>query len=326
VEIGGVTIRHASLHNLQNVIDKDIKIGDRVIIERAGDVIPYIVSSIAGEKRQDPLIENCPNCGKELIRKGPELCCPNPECSATRLKLLTAAVKNIGIDRLGEPNIQKMMTHLGVMTLKDIFDLKLSDIIQLEGFKAKSASNLYKEIAAARKVYDYQVLAALNIANVGKNIAKKIMQEYTLDELRKMSSGEMENINTIGPERAKALHDQLREQSDFIDELMEALEVKQTKGEIEGSLPTICFTGKMPEKRSYYEEIAEKNGYEATSSVTKELALLVALDPSAGGGKLSKAHKLGVEIMALDDWLKKVTVSNEAPAPAEDDLFSNFNF
>jgi DNA ligase (NAD+) len=327
VEIGGVTIRHASLHNLQNIIDKDIKIGDQVVIERAGDVIPYIVSSIPGENRKDPVIENCPNCSKGLIRRGPELCCPNSECSATRLKLLTAAVKNIGIDRLREPNIQKMMTHLGVMTLKDIFDLKLPDILQLEGFKSKSASNLYREIAAARKVYDFQVLAALNIANVGKNIAKKIMQEYTLDELRKMSTGEMENINTIGPERAKALHDQLHEQSDFIDELLEALEVKQTKGEVEGSLPTICFTGKMPEKRSYYEAIAEKNGYEAASSVTKELSLLVALDPSTGGGKLSKAHKLGVEIMALGDWLEKVNASNEASlAPVEDDLFSDFNF
>ncbi|MCK4982824.1 MAG: hypothetical protein KAS17_07860, partial [Victivallaceae bacterium] len=109
VEIGGVTIRHASLHNAQNIIDKDIQIGDRVIIERAGDVIPYIISALPGESRKNALIDTCPNCGKSLVRKGPELCCPNPDCSATRLKLLTAAVKNIGIDRLGEPNIQKMM-------------------------------------------------------------------------------------------------------------------------------------------------------------------------------------------------------------------------
>ena len=151
VEIGGVTIRHASLHNAQNIIDKDIQIGDRVVIERAGDVIPYIVSAIPGEKRKNVLINICPNCETSLVRRGPELCCPNPDCSATRLKLLTSAVKNIGIDRLGEPNIQKMMTHLGVMTLKDIFDLTLPDILKLEGFKAKSATNLLKEIAAASK-------------------------------------------------------------------------------------------------------------------------------------------------------------------------------
>ena len=309
VELGGVTIKHASLHNAQNIIDKDIQVGDRVVIERAGDVIPYIVSSIPGENRKNVMIDTCPNCDSSLIRKGPELCCPNQDCSATRLKLLTAAVKNIGIDRLGEPNIQKMMTHLGVMTLKDIFALSLQDILQLEGFKAKSATNLYNEIANARNVTDFQVLAALNIANVGANIAKKIMNEYTLDELRKMSDEEMENINTIGPERARALHDQLAEQNDFINELTSALNIKQSKGQGGETLPTICFTGKMPEKRSFYESLAEQNGYEPTSAVTKELSLLVALDPSAGGGKLSKAAKLGVEIIALNDWLKKVNAT-----------------
>jgi DNA ligase (NAD+) len=321
VEIGGVTIRHASLHNAQNIIDKDIQIGDRVIIERAGDVIPYIISALPGENRKNALIDTCPNCGKSLVRKGPELCCPNSDCSATRLKLLTAAVKNIGIDRLGEPNIQKMMICLGVMTLKDIFDLKLSDILQLEGFKAKSATNLFKEIANARNVTDSQVLAALNIPNVGANIAKKIMNEYTLDELRKMTDEEMENINTIGPERARALHDQLAEQSDFINELISALNMKQSKGQGNETLPTICFTGKMPEKRSFYETLAEQNGYEATSTVSKELSVLVALDPEAGGGKLSKAGKLGVEIIALGDWLQKIKDS-DIPEVPEDDLFA----
>lgn len=322
VEIGGVTIRHASLHNAQNIIDKDIKIGDRVVVERAGDVIPYIVSALPGENRKDAMIEACPNCGKSLTRKGPELCCPNPECSATRLKLLTAAVKNIGIERLGEPNIQKMMTYLGVMTLKDIFDLKLSDILQLEGFKAKSATNLFNEIQNARNAADYQLLAALNVPNVGTNIAKKILSEYTFDELRKMSCDEMESINTIGPERAKALHEQLAEQSGLIDELFSALEVKQSKGQLDLSRPTICFTGKMPEKRSYYEDLAEKNGYEAVSTVSGELSLLVAQDANAGGGKLSKAATLGVEVMALDDWLVKIEKSDIQKELPEDDLFA----
>ena len=318
VELGGVTIKHASLHNAQNIIDKDIKVGDRVVIERAGDVIPYIVSSIPGEDRKNVLIDICPNCEESLIRKGPELCCPNPNCSATRLKLLTAAVKNIGIDRLGEPNIQKMMEHLEVMTLKDIFDLSLQDILRLEGFKAKSATNLYNEIANARNVADFQVLAALNVPNVGANIAKKIMNEYTLDELRKMTDEEMESIDTIGPERSRALHEQLAEQNEFINELTSALNIKQSKGQGGEALPTICFTGKMPEKRSFYESLAERNGYEATSMVSKELSVLVALDPSSGGGKLSKATKLGVEVIALNDWLEKV----KDKVVTEDDLFT----
>ncbi|MDD5728913.1 MAG: helix-hairpin-helix domain-containing protein [Victivallales bacterium] len=318
VEIGGVTIRHASLHNAQNIIDKDIHINDRVVVERAGDVIPYIVSALPGKNRLDPMISHCPNCHTALIRRGPELCCPNPSCSATRLKLLTAAVKSIGIERLGEPNIQKMMNQLGVTSLKDIFELKKPDILRLEGFKEKSADNLLREIATARRAADFQVLAALNVPNVGSNIAKKIMREYTLDELRAMPVEEMETIATIGPERAQALHSRLAEQNAFIDELLAVLKVHQTKGGEAGTRPTICFTGKMPEKRSYYENLAAANGFEPISAVSSELSLLVALDPAAGGGKLAKAAKLGIKIVALDHWLKTV---NDSPRPENPDLF-----
>ncbi|MDD5697643.1 MAG: helix-hairpin-helix domain-containing protein [Victivallaceae bacterium] len=321
VEIGGVTIRHASLHNAQNIIEKDIPLGDRVVVERAGGVIPYIVSSLPRDNRTSALIDACPNCGRTLVRRGPELCCPNAACSATRLKLLTAAVKNIGIEHLGEPNIRKMMSCLGVTTLKDIFDLTLPDILQLEGFKAKSAANLLNEIAAARQVADYQVIAALNIPNVGLNIAKKIMAEYTLDELRKMTAEQMEGIATIGPERARALQAQLAEQAAFIDELTAALRIRQSKGQGTETLPTICFTGKMPEKRSCYEALAAENGYTAVAAVTGDLGLLVAQDTGETGGKLTKARKLGVKIISLDDWLREIDAAATSPLP-DNDLFA----
>ncbi|MCP3968458.1 MAG: hypothetical protein GY750_18970 [Lentisphaerae bacterium] len=306
VDIGGITIRHASLHNAQNIIDKDIKIGDRVIVERAGDVIPYIVSALPGPEHDaaenNPMIENCPNCESKLVRSGPELQCPNSDCSETRLKRLSAAVKNIGIERLGEPNIRRMMATLGVMTLKDIFDLKLMDILQLEGFKQKSANNLVNEIANARNTTDFQVLAALNIPNIGPNVAKMILAEYTLAELCKLPEEIISEINGVGPERAGALYRELREQSEFLDELLSTLNVKQTKGG--ATAPTICFTGKMPEKRSYYEKLALEHGYEPSDHVNKELSLLIALNPDGSGGKIKKARAAGVRVMGLDEWLK----------------------
>ena len=160
VEISGTTIRHVSLHNLQNVLDKDIHIGDTVTVERAGDVIPYIVASAPGEKRTDCVISVCPSCGKELVRDLPELRCVNPECPETRVMRLLAAVRNIGIERLGEPNIRKMIAVLGVRDLNDIFRLTTTDIMKLEGFQALSAHNLYNEIQAAKNVPDWQVLAS----------------------------------------------------------------------------------------------------------------------------------------------------------------------
>jgi DNA ligase (NAD+) len=328
IDIGGITIQHASLHNAQNIIDKDIHIGDRVVVERAGDVIPYIVSAMPGENRKNALIDKCPCCDSELIMRGPELCCVNPDCTETQLQRLCAAVKNIGIERLGEPNIRRMMQTLGVRNLKDIFDLKIIDILRLEGFKEKSATNLFNEISNAKDVTDYQLLAALNIPNIGPNVAKMILAEYTIEELRSLTSDDLAQINGVGPERAEALCRELSQQCDFLDELLAALNVKYTKGSESEVRPTICFTGKMPEKRSYYEKLASDNGYEAADSVTKELSILVADNPEGSGGKLTKARKLNVKIMSLEDWLASLSeetdVTEEVPSN-QDDLFSLSN-
>lgn len=321
VDIGGITIRHATLHNAQNVIDKDIHIGDTVTVERAGDVIPYIVSAEPGETRESCLIEHCPCCGSQLERSGPELCCPNEDCFETRLQRLTAAVKSIGIERLGEPNIRRMMTMLGVKTLKDIFDLTLMDILKLDGFQAKSANNLFREIAKARNVNDYQLLAALNIPGIGPNVAKVLLAQYSLEELRNLSEEELAEINGIGPERASAIRSMLAAQADFINEMLECVNVISSKGG--ATRPTICFTGKMPEKRSYYENLAESRGFSPVSTVNSELAVLVAADPGASGGKLTKARNAGVKIVALDDWLNEQD-STEPAGTTEDDLFANF--
>ncbi|MDD3035856.1 MAG: hypothetical protein PHO93_02970, partial [Candidatus Saccharimonadaceae bacterium] len=186
VEIGGITIRHATLHNAQNIKDKDIKIGDFVTVERAGDVIPYVVNAEPGETRKESIIEKCPCCNAELFFDKPELRCTNPDCFETRLQRLLAAVKNIGIERLGEPNIKRMMTKLNVRTLRDIFNLSFDQIMTLDGFKEKSANNLVSEIKTARNTSDFQLLASLNIPGIGKNLAKSILTNYTLDELRKL--------------------------------------------------------------------------------------------------------------------------------------------
>lgn len=303
VEIGGITIRHATLHNLQNVEDKDIHAGDTVVVERAGDVIPYIVEAIPGKNRRSIMISECPGCGRPLERRGPELCCVNPDCFDTRLQRLCAAVRNIGIERLGEPNIRRMMTSLQVRTLKDIFELKKPEILQLEGFKDKSATNLLREIAAARDVNDYQLLAALNIPNVGINVAKMILDKYTLNELRNLTPEELDGINGVGPERAAAIHRELRSQSDLLDELLSAVRLRTTKGSAGNGLPKICFTGKMPEKRSYYQDLARKRGFDPVDDVTADLSLLVAEDPGGSSSKLVKARSHHIRIVGLNEWL-----------------------
>ncbi len=327
VDIGGITIKNASLHNIQNIIDKDIQINDIVTVERAGDVIPYIVSAEPGENRQTCIITHCPCCETELVRNGPELCCPNQKCFETLVKRLTAAVKNIGIERLGEPNIRRMMQVLNVESLKDIFNLGMTDILQLEGFKEKSATNLLNEISGARRVPDYQLLAALNIQGIGPNIARQLLTDFTLEELSEMDEIELEKQNGIGPERAKILRQELQLQKDFIGELRECVELVSTKGSSGSNQTTVCFTGKMPEKRSFYEQLAEQHGYQPSDTVNQDLGILVAVDPNGSGGKLKKARKAGTTIMALNDWLESLKntqpETDAAPEPEQQSTDTN---
>ena len=320
VEIGGVTIKRATLHNAQNIIDMDIQIHDEVTVERAGDVIPYIVSREPGGERINAMITNCPGCGSTLVRRGPELCCVNPECFETNLQKLTAAVKNFGIEQLGEPTIRKMMLSLGVKKLSDIFKLTQNQLLKLDNFAEKSAANLYREIDTAKHVADYQFLAALNIPNIGLDIAKILLKHFKLEELSSLSEDELLNVPGIGEKRAKAIVEILHSEAQEINDLLATVEVSKTAQNSSTTRPTICFTGKMPEKRSFYENLAAEHGYEAVDSVSQSLSLLVTADISSNSSKTGKAKKLGIPIVELQDFLRQLSESRtvkEPPVPED---------
>ena len=318
VDISGTTIRRASLHNVQNIKELGVMIGDDVVVERAGDVIPYISQVMPGADRRSPLIDRCPSCGAELVQVGPELVCTGRSCPETELQRLCAAVRNLGIERLGEPTLRRLMDKCGVKKLSDLFSVSAADLLRIEGFAAKSASNLVTEIQKARVVNDYQLLASLNIPHIGVNMARQMLKAHTLEELRNMDEEEFAALDGIGPERAHALVEQFTIQKDYLDELLAAVTVIR-EGDASGAKATVCFTGKMPEKRSYYERLAAENNMVAVDSVTKELSLLVAADPEASGGKLDKARKFGVKIVSLDDFTASLSGS---PEPEEGDLFA----
>lgn len=302
VELSGITIKRASLHNAQNLEDMDLKIGDAVMVERAGDVIPFIASREAGAERRDPFISECPACRSILERRGPELCCPNKECPGARLQLLTAAIRNLGIERLGEPTVAKLITHCGVRNLRDIFGLTADDLLKIEGFAAKSAANLIGEIRKARTVDDFALIAALNIPGVGVNIAKMMLEKYPFEQLRTLPAETLAEIPGIGPERAAAVSAAMTERSAELDELLGAVSLRNSEAAPAGQ-KTICFTGKMPEKRSWYEALAATRGYRAVDSVNSTLTLLVAADVNDQSSKLRNARKFGVQIVALDEFL-----------------------
>lgn len=419
VEIGGVTISNVTLHNVANLEEKDLKIGDVVTVERAGDVIPHIVESEAGENRKNGIITHCPCCKCVLIKDSKELRCINKECFETNLQKILAAVRNIGIEELGEPNIRKIMNVLGVKKLADIFKLTIDNILKLEGFKQKSATNLYNSIQKARNTTDYQLLAALNIQGIGQTAAFKILSDYTLDEIRKMSRIELAYIPEIGSELSEKLCSSLLDQSDTLDDLITVLNITPSKvrkepntlvcfdiepgvvanplahyekllkinnlnrvkpvkdgnvlylpknlkalvttkspdsknalmlkakeigaeilspekweaslthktGTAEPIEKTVCFTGEMPQKRSYYETFAKDNGYKPVDTVTKDLLLLVTANKDSESSKTKRAKALGIEIITLNEWLNSINRSNikkEERAKENDGILPGF--
>jgi NAD-dependent DNA ligase len=371
-------------------------------------VIPHIVESEPGENRRSGIIINCPCCQSILIRESKELRCVNKECFEINLQRILAAIRNIGIEELGEPNVRKMMNVLGVKKLADIFNLTIDDILNLEGFKQKSAANLYNSIQKARNTTDYQLLAALNIEGIGQTVAEKILKDYSLEEIRKINKERLQFIPEIGKEISSKLFDAMENQSDILDELITSLNISYAKKDIipkpivcfdfndgdtnkeltskskkyykalaekhglnvvtlphdtgveeqarvmkyisnvkayvtnkkidnkakakavlearrlgipvmkpdewKKSLPiinenqeeakskTICFTGKMPEDRSYYEKEARKKGYIPIDTVAKSLSLLVAEDSNLNSSKCVKARNIGVKIISIGKW------------------------
>lgn len=309
VNISGITVSHINLHNIKYLIDNDIYIGDKIVVERAGDVIPDFVKHIDKPKgRVKPTLDKCPYCGDKVEFISPELYCVNEFCHEKLLNRLCDSVVRIGIERLGKPTVAKMMNQLKVESLKDIFELRKVDILKMDGFAKSSTDNLYDEINKIKKagVNDWQVLASLNIHGIGRTLSKQILSVYDLDSLITFTEDvlKLSELPNMGDKRSKELHEGLDENRDYLIDLLTTIPVIQTKGEEKEDMDKICFTGKMPEKRSYYETIAEERGLEPSKTVNKDLAILVCMDPESGSSKMVKAKKLGIKVISVDEFMR----------------------
>lgn len=303
IVLAGAEISRVSLHNAKFIIDKDIKINDTIILERAGEIIPHVVGVIPSDDRKDIVLTSCPMCGDELIYDEPELYCTNNNCPGKLVRNLSDAVKRIGIDNLGEPTIEKMI-DIGVLSLADILELTLEDISELPGFAEVSSKNLLGEIRKVRNnpVDDWKFLASLNIKGIGTSVCKKILSEVTLMELYDMTIDQMKGLPNIGTERAFEIRTFLNNNRDYIFRLFQILKIKTTKGIIKAG--TVCFTGKSDKPRDYWISLTEENGYSFSKTVNTNLTFLVTNDVNKSGKKINKARDLGIPIINYEQFMK----------------------
>ena len=320
VGIGGVTVSSISLFNEDVIREKDLKIGDSVLVERAGDVIPYIVKSLAelrtGKETKIAFPKNCPVCKSKLFKEEGEAAwrCINIECPAQVVERIIHFVSKDAMDirGFGEANIRKFYEMGFLKDVPGIFKLNFKKIGELEGFGERSIEKLQEAITKSKTQPLHRLIFGLGIRFVGETTAKTLAHEVNhLLELAKFSAEDLENLEDIGPKVAGSVHHffSTKQNVDMLKELESlGLQLKNPKrdyatgGNLEGL--TFLFTGTLPTlKRSDAEAMVEENGGKLVSGVSTKLSYLVVGEDA--GSKLEKAKKINsVKIITEAEFLK----------------------
>ena len=317
VEIGGVTVSRASLHNVEEVARKDVRVGDTVKVERAGDVIPDVVERVPvpGEKRGTPFTSptHCPVCHSHTIQEGPILYCTGQTvCSAQLKGSLEHYVSKgaMNIDGLGKKTIAQFVDEGLVRNLADLYTLRKEQLLALEGFAEKSAHQLIEGLENSKQAPLVRFLIGLGIRHVGAHIAKVLANHYgSLPAIQKTTKEQLQEIHEIGPEIASSVESFFQEERNLavlkrMKELgVRVQEIKKSSDSLGQPLAGKIFvlTGTLESMtREEAKQKIESLGGRVTSSVSKQTDYVVAgKDP---GSKLDRATQLGVTILNEEDF------------------------
>lgn len=321
VSVAGTVVARATLHNEDFIRDKDIRIGDTVILQKAGDIIPEIVQVLTefrtGKEKRWVFPKRSSMCGGDgTIERVPgtaaRRCAVAGSFDQQYRKLTHFASRGaLDIDGLGGKTVKLLMEHELVADFDDFFDLTLDEVLQLPGFKEKSAKNLIGAIAAKQTVPFDRFLAGLSLPHVGEETAYLLATEFgTLARLRGASLEALERINGIGGVVALAVYDwfSTTENEELLDRLQKHVTIEKVeKPEGLGALTgqTVVVTGTLPTlSREDAEAVARKAGADVSGSVSKKTTFLLAGENA--GSKLAKAELLGVPIISEGEFLKKL--------------------
>ena len=317
IEIGGVIVERATLHNFDEIERLDIRIGDHIIVIRSGDVIPKITKVLyhkrKGDEKPIPRPTHCPVCGAEVLDEGAIIKCQNLSCPARVVNtIIYAASKNcLDIEGLGE-SVSKLLYEKGlVRDITDLFKLKVEDLENLPLFARKKAENLVNAINKVKGIECWRFVNALGIEHIGEVASKKICETFGV-EFYKHNPEEFEKIEGFGPEMVKSIAEYVKVNKDKIEKLIELIEPKNPeKKEIKNSSfkgKTIVLTGTMQKPRGEIKELLENLGAHVTNSVSKKTDyVIVGVD---AGSKLEKAKKLGVKILNEGEMWKMIGEDN----------------
>lgn len=325
VRVAGSIISKTTLHNFDFMREKDIRIGDTVIIQKAGDVIPEVDRVLKekrdGTQKEFEIPKVCPVCGEELEKEESEVAlrCTNSECPAQIYRSITHFVSRdcMDISGMGEAIVDALIDKNLLKDVADIYSLKFEDFMSLEGFKEKSSQNLVDAVEKSKSNSLDKLLFGLGIRHIGKRAAKILSENF--DDIYKVKEASVEQLNSLedfGNIMAESVYEFFRKpQTNIIIEKLDKAGVnlkgnkKQKKSEILLG-KTVCVTGSFDNySRNDIVSMIEENSGKASSSVSKKTSFLIAGE--SAGSKLNKANELGIEVLSIDDFIKIIEEGNK---------------
>ncbi|HEN9012028.1 TPA: NAD-dependent DNA ligase LigA [Streptococcus agalactiae] len=316
VQLAGTTVSRATLHNVDYIAEKDIRIGDTVVVYKAGDIIPAVLNVVMSKRNQQEVMlipKLCPSCGSELVHFEDEVAlrCINPLCpNQIKERLAHFASRDaMNITGFGPSLVEKLFDAHLIVDVADIYRLSIEDLLTLDGIKEKSATKIYHAIQSSKENSAEKLLFGLGIRHVGSKASRLLLEEFgNLRQLSQASQESIASIDGLGGVIAKSLHTFFEKEE--VDKLLEELTSynvnfnylgKRVSTDAQLSGLTVVLTGKLEKMtRNEAKEKLQNLGAKVTGSVSKKTDLIVA--GSDAGSKLTKAQDLGITIQD-EDWL-----------------------
>lgn len=316
--LAGSSVSRAVLHNQDYITQKDIRLGDRIVIRKAGDIIPEVVRAVSHSEQSEPYLipEICPSCGSHAVKPEGEaaLRCINPYCPATLLKNLIhfASRDAMNIEGLGPAMVEALVQNGLIHTAADLYTLQKEQLLPLERVGDKSADNLLTSIENSKSNDLSRLIFALGIRNVGKKGSELLCERFdTIEKIMEATEDEIAEIDGVGKVMADNIKEyfSLPQTEELIQKFREAgvnliHEKKTTGSALSGS--TFVVTGTLSRfTRNEVKELIEQNGGKVSGSISKKTSFLLAGE--AGGSKLKKAADLGVPVIGEDELLEMIS-------------------
>ena len=317
VEIGGSTIKRVTLHNIDFIKKLNIGIGDLILLEKAGDVIPHIKSVMEHTGAPVEIPTHCPCCQAELINDGIKLMCPNDACSRKNFNRILNWIGVTEIDTFGESLAEEMSLAGKLNKIADIYKITKEDISSLEGWGDLSADTIIKNIDKIRTLRPTVFLAALGIPKISGSTAEELLKAFgSIENLMEKSVEDIIKLKGFSDVSANNVVAGIVKYKDEIRELLTIVNLEEKKEASTGKLSgmSFVFTGALTQPRSFYQKLVEKNGGKNQSTVTKETTYLVC-NENKGSSKSVKAEQFGVKTCSEQEFLD--IVGEEIPKPKQ---------